>query len=182
MTKRELSSATNAGLNFSTISLGLSAPHPEDIALTNLLEVTNPAKLNPSPFNPSIVEDSNFSNISGLEPDKHSEQPSFKNKNFEHSNKIGNKKKAWRTLKQILAVEQSLPWPQDAVTYSTIDAPPSFRPAKKYSDISGLAAPYTDPQTKLNYAVAEEFAEIRKLPSDIVQGYLTLRKANTQLQ
>jgi len=184
MTKRELSSGS-AALNFSTISLGLPVPHNEDLAInnSNLLEVSNPIKLNhPSPFNPSIVEDSNFSNISGLEPDKRSEQPSFKNKNFEHSNKIGNKKKAWRTLKQILAVEQSLPWPQDAVTYSTIDAPPSFRPAKKYSDISGLAAPYTDPQTKLNYAVAEEFAEIRKLPSDIVQGYLTLRKANTQLQ
>ena len=178
MTKRELSATS--GLNFS--SLGL--PHQDD------LPEATPAKLSstfnptnqPSPFNPCLVEDSNVSNISGLDQDKRPDQPSFKNKNFEHSNKVGTKKKAWRTLKQILATEQALPWPQDAVTYSTIDAPPSFRPAKKYSDISGLAAPYTDPQTKLNYAVAEEFTEIRKLPSDIVQGYLTLRKANTQLQ
>ena len=66
--------------------------------------------------------------------------------------------------------------------FSSIDAPPSFLPAKKYSDISGLEAVYTDPQTKLNYACTEEFCEIRKLPSDIVEGYLTLRKANTQLQ
>ena len=53
---------------------------------------------------------------------------------------------------------------------------------KKYSDISGLEAAYTDPQTRLNYACAEEFAEIRKLPGDIVEGYLALRRANTQLQ
>ena len=106
----------------------------------------------------------------------------FKNPNFKHSNVVGNKKKPWRTLKQILAAEQSLSWPDDAVTYSSLEAPPSFRPAKKYSDLSGLEAAYTDPQTKLNYACAEEFAEIRKLPSDIVEGYLSLRKANTQLQ
>jgi len=99
------------------------------------------------------------------------------------------KKKQWRTLKQILAAEQGLPWPsvdetgtKTVVTYSTIDAPPSFRPAKKYSDISGLPASYTDPHTKLNYSTPEEFKLIRKLPSDIVAGYLTLRRANTQLQ
>ena len=106
----------------------------------------------------------------------------FKNPNFKHSNVVGNKKKPWRTLKQILAAEQSLTWSDEAVTYSSLEAPPSFRPAKKYSDLSGLEAAYTDPQTKLNYSCAEEFAEIRKLPSDIVEGYLSLRKANTQLQ
>ena len=68
------------------------------------------------------------------------------------------------------------------ITYSSIDAPPSFLPAKKYSDISGLPALYTDPQTKLNYSTPEEFKLIRKLPSDIVAGYLTLRRANIQLQ
>ena len=106
----------------------------------------------------------------------------FKNPNFKHSNVVGNKKKPWRTLKQILAAEQSLTWPDEAVTYSSLEAPPSFRPAKKYSDLSGLEAAYTDPQTKLNFSCSEEFAEIRKLPSDIVEGYLSLRKANTQLQ
>ena len=66
--------------------------------------------------------------------------------------------------------------------HDVISEQPLNRPDKKYSDISGLEAAYTDPQTKLNYACAEEFSEIRKLPSDIVEGYLTLRKANTQLQ
>ena len=106
----------------------------------------------------------------------------FKNPNFKHSNIVCGKKKPWKTLKQILAAEQSLAWPEEAVTYSSLEAPPSFRPAKKYSDISGLEAAYTDPQTRLNYACAEEFAEIRKLPGDIVEGYLALRRANTQLQ
>ena len=106
----------------------------------------------------------------------------FKNPNFKHSNIVGVKKKPWKTLKQILSAEQCLTWPEDAVTYSSLEAPPSFRPSKKYSDISGIESPYTDPQTKLNYACSEEFAEIRKLPSDIVEGYLALRKANTQLQ
>ena len=79
-------------------------------------------------------------------------------------------------------MEQGLDWPEDAVRYSTLDAPPSFKPAKKYSDLSGLEAVYTDPQTKLHYAVAEEFKTIRKMPSDIVAGYLTMRRANVQLQ
>ena len=106
----------------------------------------------------------------------------FKNPNFKHSNIVGVKRKPWKTLKQILSAEQCLTWPEDAVTYSSLEAPPSFRPSKKYSDISGIESPYTDPQTKLNYACSEEFAEIRKLPSDIVEGYLALRKATTQLQ
>ena len=41
---------------------------------------------------------------------------------------------------------------------------------------------YTDPHTKLNYSSSQEFKIIRKLPSDIVSGYLTLRRANVQLQ
>ena len=83
---------------------------------------------------------------------------------------------------RILSIFSILFANQPVVTYSTIDAPPSFRPAKKYSDISGMPACYTDPHTKLNYSTAEEFKLIRKLPSDIVAGYLTLRRANTQLQ
>ena len=109
-------------------------------------------------------------------------EPSFKNPNFEHSNVVGTRKKPWKTLKQVLAAEAGLDWPQDAITYSSLEAPPSFVPAKKYSDLSGVEALYTDPQTRLNYACPEEFAELRKLPSDIVQGYLALRKATTQLQ
>ena len=76
----------------------------------------------------------------------------FKNPDFKHANIVGGKKKPWKTLKQILTAEQSLSWPEEAVTYSSLEAPPSFTPAKKYSDLSGLEAAYTDPQTKLHYA------------------------------
>lgn len=62
---------------------------------------------------------------------------------------------------------------------STINAPPSFVPAKKYSDISGLIAPYTDPQSKLHYHNAEEFITVRSLPSDLTAGYLALRGASS---
>lgn len=68
-----------------------------------------------------------------------------------------------------------------SLLYWSIDAPPSFRPTKKFSDISGLESNYTDPQTKLNFASAQEYKIIKKMPSDIVVGYLTLRKANTFL-
>nr|CAD7596770.1 unnamed protein product [Timema genevievae] len=64
---------------------------------------------------------------------------------------------------------------------SSIDALPSFKPVKKYSDISGLLAKYTDPQTKLHFAVAEEFSTVRSLPMDITAGYLSLRRANNPM-
>lgn len=108
--------------------------------------------------------------------------PIFKNPSFQQTFRpISNtgKKRTWRSLKQVLAQERSLPWPVEVVHYSSINAPPSFRPAKKYSDISGLPARYTDPQTKLYYATAEEFATVRSLPMDITAGYLALRGASS---
>jgi INO80 complex subunit C len=97
---------------------------------------------------------------------------------------ISGKKRLWKPLKQILTQEMT----DNSTTegsksnYGSIDAPPSFKPAKKYSDISGLEANYTDPHTKLNYFNVVEFKVIKKLPSDLVAGYLTLRRANIQLQ
>ncbi|KAI8789425.1 INO80 complex subunit C [Biomphalaria glabrata] len=106
----------------------------------------------------------------------------FKDPNFVHSSKgIGGNKRirVWKNLKQIVTAERALPWGPDAVTYGSIDAPPSFRPAKKYSDISGLEAKYTDPQTKMRFSNADEFRRVKLLPSDIIAGCLQLRKANT---
>ncbi|XP_035664475.1 INO80 complex subunit C-like [Branchiostoma floridae] len=76
-------------------------------------------------------------------------------------------------------MERTLPWKPEDPTYSSLDGPPSFKPAKKYSDLSGLPASYTDPHTKIRYANTDEFSRIRMLPSDIVTGYLALRRANT---
>ncbi|KAA0703317.1 INO80 complex subunit C [Triplophysa tibetana] len=105
----------------------------------------------------------------------------FKNPNFVHSAiggaAAGKKNRTWKNLKQILAAEKALPWKATDPNYCTIDAPPSMKPSKKYSDISGLPANYTDPQTKLCFASTEEFSYIRQLPTDVVTGYLALRKA-----
>eukprot|EP00741_Cyanophora_paradoxa_P008008 tig00001234_g7747.t1 len=67
-------------------------------------------------------------------------------------------------------------------TYVNIEAPPSAYPPKKYCDLTGLPARYTDPKTKLRYHSAAEFATIRSLPEWIVQGYLEMRKAGGVLK
>ncbi|XP_017299160.2 INO80 complex subunit C-like [Diaphorina citri] len=85
--------------------------------------------------------------------------------------------KQWKSLKQILSYEKNIPWPEDTIHYSSIVAPPSFKPSLKYSDISRFECNYKDPQTKLYYYNIEEYKLIRKLPSDIVNGYLALRGA-----
>ncbi|KAK9703270.1 YL1 nuclear protein C-terminal domain [Popillia japonica] len=107
------------------------------------------------------------------------EKPVFKTVSFQHTSKSANKKRAWKSLKQIVAAERALPWPEDHVHYSSINAPPSFKPAEKFSDLSGLPAPYTDPQTRLRYANKEEYATIISLPMDITAGYLALRGASS---
>ncbi|XP_075873199.1 INO80 complex subunit C [Nelusetta ayraudi] len=107
--------------------------------------------------------------------------PPFKDPTFMHSGiggaAAGKKNRTWKNLKQILALERTLPWKLSDPNYYSIDAPPSFKPSKKYSDISGLPANYTDPQTKLRFTSSEEFSYIRLLPTDVVTGYLALRKA-----
>ncbi|RVE62640.1 hypothetical protein OJAV_G00159060 [Oryzias javanicus] len=107
--------------------------------------------------------------------------PPFKDHTFMHSGiggaAAGKKNRTWKNLKQLLVLERTLPWKFDNPNYYNIDAPPSLKPAKKYSDISGLPANYTDPQTKLRFTSSDEFSYIRLLPSDVVTGYLTLRKA-----
>lgn len=40
--------------------------------------------------------------------------PKFKKATLE-DNLIGNKKRAWKSLKQILAIERSLQWPENAI-------------------------------------------------------------------
>uniref|UniRef100_G1DFU8 INO80 complex subunit C n=1 Tax=Capra hircus TaxID=9925 RepID=G1DFU8_CAPHI len=107
----------------------------------------------------------------------------FKDPNFVHSGHggalAGKKNRTWKNLKQILAAERALPWQLNDPNYFSIDAPPSFKPAKKYSDVSGLLANYTDPQSKLRFSTIEEFSYIRRLPPDVVTGCLALRKATS---
>ena len=101
---------------------------------------------------------------------------------FKRERKGGGKARRWKTLRQVLTGEKYQLLPVNVPTYSNIAAAPSMLPAKKYSDISGLPAKYTDPQTKLRYASADEYKTIRLLPDEAVSGLLAVRRALQKLK
>lgn len=63
-----------------------------------------------------------------------------------------------------------------------IECPPSILPQKKYCDITGLDAKYTDPKTGLRYHSAEIYQFIRTLGVPNVQAYLASRNAAVVLK
>lgn len=69
-----------------------------------------------------------------------------------------------------------------SVTYTSIQAAPSLKPKKKYCDITGLPAKYTDPKTGLFYFNAEVYKVVKSLTTGQVQEYLAARGANTVLK
>ncbi|CAG9762583.1 unnamed protein product [Ceutorhynchus assimilis] len=105
------------------------------------------------------------------------QKPVFKSTSWFSSRQ--SKKRTWKGLKQIISSEKALPWPENVVHYSSINAPPSFKPPEKFSDLSGLSANYTDPQSRLRYANKDEYATLIDLPMDITAGYLALRGATS---
>lgn len=69
-----------------------------------------------------------------------------------------------------------------SATYTNIEAPPTLGHPKKYCDITGLPAPYTDPKTRLRYHNAEVFAVVRNLGPGVAEQYLEARGAHTVLK
>ena len=71
-----------------------------------------------------------------------------------------------------------------AATYTNIESAPSFHPSsqKKYCDITGLPAPYTDPKTRLRYHNKELYGTIRTMPQNVSEAYLAARGAHTVLK
>lgn len=71
-----------------------------------------------------------------------------------------------------------------AATYTNIESAPSFHPSsqRRYCDITGLPAPYTDPKTRLRYHNKEVFGTIRTMPQNVYEGYLAARGAHTVLK
>ena len=67
---------------------------------------------------------------------------------------------------------------------TAIEATFSVRPPKKYCDVTGLEAKYTDPRTRLHYRSHQEFHLISGAEFDpaLVQSYLHLRQAHTVLK
>jgi INO80 complex subunit C len=69
-----------------------------------------------------------------------------------------------------------------SATYTNIESAPSLAHAKRYCDITGLKAPYTDPKTRLRYHDKEIFAVVRSLGQGVAEQYLEARGAHTVLK
>ncbi|EEH21435.1 hypothetical protein PABG_03651 [Paracoccidioides brasiliensis Pb03] len=71
-----------------------------------------------------------------------------------------------------------------AVTYTNIESAPSLHPSsqKRYCDITGLPAPYTDPKTRLRYHDKEVFGVVRSLGQGVAESYLEARGAHVVLK
>ena len=92
------------------------------------------------------------------------------------------KRRPWKPLKKIIEGESYERLPIDVPTYSGIEAPPSLLPAKKYCDLTGLEAKYTDPKTRLRYFSGQEYLQIRYLSEHSVEEFLKFRGANQKLK
>lgn len=69
-----------------------------------------------------------------------------------------------------------------APTFTNIEATPSLLPAKKYCDITGLEAGYTDPRTKLRYHNKEVYEVVKGMSIDHAQSFLALRNSQIVLK
>ncbi|KZF21214.1 hypothetical protein L228DRAFT_248997 [Xylona heveae TC161] len=69
-------------------------------------------------------------------------------------------------------------------TYTNIESAPSLHPAsqKRYCDLTGLLAPYTDPKTRLRYHNKEIFGVVRTLGQGAAEQYLEARGAHVVLK
>ncbi|KAI0794816.1 hypothetical protein C8Q75DRAFT_712597, partial [Abortiporus biennis] len=67
---------------------------------------------------------------------------------------------------------------EDIPTYSSIEAPPSLLPQRRYCDITGLEAPYTDPATGLRYHDKSIYELIKGLSTTAAKDYLSARGVN----
>mmetsp|Transcript_5207 Transcript_5207/g.7824 ORF Transcript_5207/g.7824 Transcript_5207/m.7824 type:complete len:135 (-) Transcript_5207:111-515(-) len=90
------------------------------------------------------------------------------------------KTRAWKNLKQVLVVEATLS--DSFPSYQSIQATPSLLPKKKYCDITGMQANYTDPRTGLRYSCVDVYHVISDMPSENVQRVLALRNANVSIR
>jgi len=84
----------------------------------------------------------------------------------------------WIKLAKILKLEES-----ETSIYAALTAPPPLLPTKKYCDITGLLAPYVDPQSGLRFSSADVFYFIRNnLTTHEQQQFLQLRNAHTVIK
>ncbi|TNY18338.1 hypothetical protein DMC30DRAFT_61534 [Rhodotorula diobovata] len=63
----------------------------------------------------------------------------------------------------------------EVVSYSSVEAPPSLLPQKRYCDVTGLEAKYTDPKSTLRYHNPEVYEVLRTFQPAVIQAYLAVR-------
>ncbi|KAG0048505.1 chromatin-remodeling complex subunit ies6 [Gryganskiella cystojenkinii] len=117
---------------------------------------------------------SSSSSLPGLVNMAHIHKP-FKKPGWQPAKKTKN-------LKQIITLEKAKEWKTSTPTYWNIEALPSMTPQKKYCDITGLEAKYTDPKTRLRYHSTEVYQSIKNQPIGVVQQFLGLRNAAVVLK
>ncbi|KAF8480781.1 hypothetical protein DFH94DRAFT_427931 [Russula ochroleuca] len=66
----------------------------------------------------------------------------------------------------------------DMPSYLSIEAPPSVLPQRRYCDITGLEAPYTDPITGLRFHDKSIYELIKSLSASASKDYLAARGVN----
>lgn len=68
---------------------------------------------------------------------------------------------------------------EETPTYLSIEAPPSLLPQKRYCDITGLEAPYTDPATGLRFHDKSVYELVKGLSASTAKDYLAARGVNS---
>ncbi|BGP40110.1 chromatin-remodeling complex subunit ies6 [Rhodotorula kratochvilovae] len=63
----------------------------------------------------------------------------------------------------------------EVVSYASVEAPPSLMPQKRYCDVTGLDAKYTDPKSTLRYHNPEVYDVLRTFQPAVIQAYLAVR-------
>ncbi|KAF2073182.1 hypothetical protein CYY_005499 [Polysphondylium violaceum] len=101
----------------------------------------------------------------------------FKNLNF--SFPIESVKKPWKSVKQILASENTSNLKATFPSYQNIEVSSTLIPTKKYCDITGYIANYVDPKSQLRYYDSSVYKLIQTFPDNLQQSYLNLRRGNT---
>ena len=69
----------------------------------------------------------------------------------------------------------TLPLSQPRILDLSIAAPPSMLPPKKYCDLTGLLAPYTDPKTGLRFHSSLQYRAIQGMPPEVLAHHRALR-------
>ncbi|KAI5479246.1 hypothetical protein MNV49_003940 [Pseudohyphozyma bogoriensis] len=108
----------------------------------------------------------------------------FKNPAYQSKASSGKRNK---TLKQVVTIEKEgererIEKDPSCVTFSSVEAPPSILPQKRYCDVTGLEAPYKDPKSTLRYHNVEVYDVIKSFQPAVIQAYLASRGSGVVLR